>query len=499
LAAKTDINKTSLEDMNVEELKKKCLAALNEKDTRTATRFFKEYIELIVFNLLILDHFFGTFIIHMQREVRYDLPAPAAVTIKKGAPLLLLNPLLLLRYSHKEVKAILKHEVYHLLHFHILRSKENNNRFDSYIENIVMDVAINQFIEDIPDECVTFDNFCKMYGLDPYHVKRKESFEYYLEIIKNTEKYKKESEQYKQMMKDLQDILDQLGQSMGGQSGSGNGQSGMSSGSSKNGKGQQQDGSGSGGGKSISEMIDEILDKKYPVDHSTWKESDSSDVQNIKEIVKQMVNEAIKNCGNIPGDLQELINKINEPAIIKWQDELKLLVGSVKCPFKKTILRRDRKQPNRYDLKGRLSDRKVKIAVAIDTSGSMGEKELQFVFSEIFNILKLVKFEMTIIECDTMVQRVYKAKTLAEIDTKVAGRGGTSFTPVFKYLKEEIRQVDKPDLLIYFTDGYGEGHLNDDYKISSSIRLMWVLTGRRNHLSCDNPWTNKIKELKMNG
>jgi len=496
LAARTSVKNTNLEDMNIEQLKKQCLDAINKEDLHTTTRYFKEYIELIVFALLIQDHFFGTFIIHMQREIRYDFSAPAAVTIKKGAPLLLLNPVLLLRYNHKEVKAILKHEVYHLLHMHLLRSKENNNRFDSYIENVVMDVAINQFIPDIPDECITFDNFCKKFKLDPYRVQRKEAFEYYLDLVKNSKEYQKEAEAYKQMMKDIQDILDKLGQSMSGQ---GNGGSnGNQSSSGSGGKNQQdQDGKGGKGNKTIQEMLDEILNEKYPVDHSTWKESDSSDVQNMKEIVKQMVNEAIKNCGNIPGDLQQLINKINEPAIIRWQDELKMLVGSVKCPYKLTPLRRPRRQMDRMDLKGRLSDRKVKIAVAIDTSGSMGERELQFVFSEIFNILKLVKFEMSIIECDTRVQRVYKAKDLKDIDTKVAGRGGTSFTPVFKYIKEEMRYQDKPDLLVYFTDGWGESQLDEAYHISPNIKLMWVLTGRKKDLSCNNPWTNKIKELKM--
>jgi len=487
---------TSLDDMNVEQLKTRCLTAMNEGDTKTATSYFKEYIELIVFNLLVSDHFFGTFIIHMQREVSYVLSAPAGVTIKKGNPLLVLNPALLLRYTHKEVKAILKHEVYHLLHMHLLRSKENNNRFDSYIENIVMDVAINQFIPDIPNECITFDNFCEMFNLNKYNTNRKEAFEYYLELVKNSEAYKNGSEKYKQMMKDLQDILEQLGQQMG------DGQQGQN---------------GNGSGKSISDMIDEILDKKYPVDHSIWKESDSSDVQNMKEIVKHMVNEAAKSCGNIPGELQELIKKINAPTIIKWQDELKRMVGSVRVPYKTTPLRRSRrtkgtylvydlmsecnssivKQDDRYDVQGRISDRRIKITVAIDTSGSMSEKDLQFVFNEIFAILKLVEFELTIIECDMQIGRVYTASNIKEVSTKVTGRGGTRFQPVFQYLKEELRGSEKPDLLIYFTDGFGESHIDETYRPSSSTKLMWVLTGRRDHLSVDNGWTNKIRELRV--
>jgi len=75
---------------------------------------------------------------------------------------------------------------------------------------------------------------------------------------------------------------------------------------------------------------------------------------------------------------------------------------------------------------------------------------------------------------------------------------GTRFTPVFKYIKEEVKGNDKPDLLIFYTDGYGESSLDESYKISPSIKLMWVLTGYKKELSCKNPWTNKIKELRMN-
>ena len=50
---------------------------------------------------------------------------------------------------------------------------------------------------------------------------------------------------------------------------------------------------------------------------------------------------------------------------------------------------------------------------------------------------------------------------------KFAGGGGTSFTPVFEYLKKE---QDEPDLLIYFTDGYG------DKPEKPSFPVMWVIT-----------------------
>lgn len=74
---------------------------------------------------------------------------------------------------------------------------------------------------------------------------------------------------------------------------------------------------------------------------------------------------------------------------------------------------------------------------------------------------------------------------------------GTRMTPIFKYLKEDMKPIDKPDLLIIFTDGYIESHIEDIYRPSSNTKLMWVLTGNKKDLNCDNPWTTKIKELKI--
>jgi predicted metal-dependent peptidase len=149
---------------------------------------------------------------------------------------------------------------------------------------------------------------------------------------------------------------------------------------------------------------------------------------------------------------------------------------------------------DRFDIKGRISDRKVKCAVAIDTSGSMGEEELKYVFTEIFSILDSLRFELTIIECDCEIQRVYTAKCLNDVDTKVKGRGGTSFQPIFKYIHENKKLRQQLDFLIVFTDGYGEYEMSEEYK-PRGFDLMWVLTESVKTLSVKNPWTNKLREL----
>ena len=51
-------------------------------------------------------------------------------------------------------------------------------------------------------------------------------------------------------------------------------------------------------------------------------------------------------------------------------------MGTVESNKKKTITRRNRRQPNRLDLRGELRNHKAEIAVAIDISGSIMMKSL---------------------------------------------------------------------------------------------------------------------------
>ena len=66
---------------------------------------------------------------------------------------------------------------------------------------------------------------------------------------------------------------------------------------------------------------------------------------------------------------------------------------------------------------------------------------------------------------------------------EVTGGGGTDFRPVFSYI-EEHSELD-PNLLIFFTDGYG------DYpERPPPYPVMWLLTsdGR-----CDVEWGQQVK------
>ena len=141
-----------------------------------------------------------------------------------------------------------------------------------------------------------------------------------------------------------------------------------------------------------------------------------------------------------------------------------------------------RRQPDRYDISGSINDRLIKIAVAIDTSGSMSNEDLERVMVEIFDIIGTRMCEMTIIECDAEIQRIYRARSAQDISYDIHGRGGTSFVPVIDYVNEN--RYFRDAILIYFTDGMGDHSIPRPL----TLRTMWVLQNDNCKLSVRNPY-----------
>ena len=284
-----------------------------------------------------------------------------------------------------------------------------------------------------------------------------------------------------------QDGDGQQGQQNGaeGKSQDGNGQQGQQNGA----EGRPQDGNGLQGQQNGSEgSIATANSAGEFVDHE-WNAGD--DAEEAQAVVRELVNSAERmmddeSRGNMPAHFAELVEKINTPPSLSWQQILKKYVGTIAANKRKTKTRLNRRQPLRFDLSGQMDDKILKIVVAIDTSGSVDNKMICQIFNEIFAILAKRKHEITVIECDAKVQRVYQAKNADDIKEKVLGRGGTRFTPVIDYLNEHKEFRDA--LLIYFTDGYGEQTIPKP----RTYRNIWAVIGDENHLSLKEPYGIKV-------
>jgi predicted metal-dependent peptidase len=114
---------------------------------------------------------------------------------------------------------------------------------------------------------------------------------------------------------------------------------------------------------------------------------------------------------------------------------------------------------------GQKPDEMIDIAVAIDTSGSIGEAMLKDFLSEIQGIMdSFPAYKIHIVSFDTDVYnpKQYDSENLdSMIDYDPQGGGGTDFECVWNYFKEQEIQ---PRRLIMFTDGYPFGSWGDpDY------------------------------------
>jgi len=111
----------------------------------------------------------------------------------------------------------------------------------------------------------------------------------------------------------------------------------------------------------------------------------------------------------------------------------------------------------------------LRVAVAIDTSGSTSE-DLPTFMSELKSLLKeFQRVEVTLIECDAEITRVgvFSEDTVDQLDkSSFKGGGGTDFRPPFSYIEDR-----PPACLIYLTDGYGQAPKNPP-----AFPVLWVVT-----------------------
>lgn len=86
--------------------------------------FFELVEDIILYLLQTQDVFFGQFMLRVQRKINTTLTAPIATIPKRDRFEMYFNPFLFLDCNRKEMAALFKHEIYHIMNSH-LKEKEN--------------------------------------------------------------------------------------------------------------------------------------------------------------------------------------------------------------------------------------------------------------------------------------------------------------------------------------------------------------------------------------
>lgn len=366
------------------------------EDSGFKREFLDLVSEVVVYMMKDENSFFGSFMLRIKREINFSLSCPLA-TIPKGTEFVMyFNPKLFLECSLKEMGALFKHEIYHIMFSHYEREKTLRNSFSKEAVNVALDVTINQFIKDLPMDAMRLDRAELEYNVE---LEEDMPVEYYAKEIqgsikkrKNKEKKNVESDNAKRRfdMQTAHDVWETL---------------------------------------EVSTEIAESIKNKTVV---------GVDTENAPDSIK----EYLKNRGQ---------------AELSWQNVLKKLIPSIEKGYKKTTARLDRRQRDRLDLRGKLRDRIPEIIVAIDISGSISKEEFKKIITEIIQIADTRRAKVKVIECDNEVRRVYNIKRINDLQDRYDSLGSTAFSPVFEYLKKN-KLYNRP--IVYFTDGAGEKELS---------------------------------------
>jgi len=157
--------------------------------------------------------------------------------------------------------------------------------------------------------------------------------------------------------------------------------------------------------------------------------------------------------GNIPGDIERSFSA-GKPKV-DWKRLLRIYVSSALTKDDYSLARPNKRWLGHgFIVPGITGEQVPLIVVALDTSGSMSQKQISNAVNEVRGIAEGVA-DFRLLICDHKVQEIVTLEGLEDWikKGKAKGGGGTSHIPVFDYMKQ---QKLLPDLFIGLTDLFSE-------------------------------------------
>ena len=241
---------------------------------------------------------------------------------------------------------------------------------------------------------------------------------------------------------------------------------------------------------SMDDLIDQLLDDHMDGEGDGDEENDGdkkgkgrpklSDEE--KERIRQEVKQAIINAaqsaeaGSLPAGVERLIRQHTNP-VMPWRELVQTnLTSAIRTDY--SWMRPSRRSWHMDAIMpGMTPGEEIDVVVALDMSGSIGEKQAQNFLGEVGGMMSAFDGYKVHVFCfDTEIYNPvdFNSENMDTIDDyQPQGGGGTDFDAIFNYLKE---QGNVPKRLIVFTDGYPCGSWGDpDY-----CDTTWIIHGDPN-------------------
>ena len=186
-------------------------------------------------------------------------------------------------------------------------------------------------------------------------------------------------------------------------------------------------------------------------------------------------------AGKLRESIVRMLERLLQPTI-PWRAQLARYMGSsARIDYN---LSRPSQRRESDAIFPSLHTRHIDVVVAIDTSGSIKQDELDAFLSELNAIKGSVNARVTLLACDATLDDqcpwTFEPWEPLRLPTQLHGGGTTDFSPVFKWTAQH---VVKPDLLVYFTDAKGRFPEEPPF-----YPTLWLVKG-----GVEVPWGQRVQ------
>lgn len=416
--------------------------------------------------LLNTDCFYGLLLMHMV----YSLDE-GCKTVRTNGHKIYFNPSFLESLSDRELEFVLLHEILHV----VLRHTKRRGEFKNEEYDRACDIVVNSNIllsNNMNDRSITLSGkACEHIAPDG-----REGHECSVEEL------------YHMLLVMAGSSSSNENPNQGNGKGKGDDSEGDGDGDCEGAGEGKGDGKGKGKGNGKGNSDSESKGNKGWDDHSKWgEEEENMDDEWAKRLFDAANAVEIRNKSNqrgtVPLFAQRLLNDFTNPKT-DWRTMLNDFIQEEICDYSFTPPDRRFDDSPFFLPDFNEKDEKVKdILFMIDTSGSMGDKEVQEAYSEIKGAIDqfngklegyLGFFDATVVEpkpfCDEEEFKIIRPY----------GGGGTSFRVIFEYVKK--RMEDNPPVsIVILTDGYAPFPYENE---AMGIPVLWMI----NNEEVTPPW-----------
>lgn len=459
-------------------------------------KIFKEMIISMIASNTNELLWYANFLSRCEYEFHFDESFVSSVYFNGKNFVIVVNPVILGVIHKDQIIAILKHSAGHIINHHFARGNYDNSINKEVIET-AKDIVINgcrkvPYIKDLPRTgsykdspiaALFYQSLFQKYRIESYEVGRE--FEYYVELIQEALKEGSFEEAQDNLASSAADLENSSDDEIDIPSDTSSDKDENTKPSSSGEEDGSQDADQNSG--LSDKTIEALKNGTCKMDNHEYGEQlqEAVELDNnvLNSFMDSTLNEMIHNAtdfarGFTPGLATGVLSKIEKKNSHK--DWKKILNKNMQNSLSKSMRYREPNKSRQHpifqddlDLYGYSPTKKPKLAVVLDVSGSVDDKLLSSLMSEVQAIQRKYSIKsLTLVQVDAQIKDIQKFG-IRDKFIKRQGSGGTIMEPGFKALLEQSNR-EIPDIIICATDGDIEKSFKE-VKIPNKVQVIWLV------------------------